>query len=250
MTGSLYTHIEKSVATLTFGHPAANSFPSDLLERLVQAIKKLENDTNVAVIVLKSEGEKVFCSGASFDELLAVDNLDRAKQFFLGFANVINAMRSSSKIIVGTVQGKVVGGGLGIVAACDYVLATENASMKLSELAIGIGPFVIAPAIERKTTKATLSHLALAPNEWKNAYWGKEQGLYAKVFETQIELEKETNLYAVQLSKYSKEALVEMKKMLWEGTSDWDQLLAERAEISGRLVLSAATKEALQQFKK
>jgi methylglutaconyl-CoA hydratase len=249
-TGTVQTKISQGVATITFGHPAANSFPSDLLQRLVDAIRRVDKDDEVQVIVLKSEGKKVFCSGASFDELLAVNDQESAQQFFSGFANVLNAMRLCSKISIGAVQGKVVGGGVGIVAACDYVFATEKASLKLSELAIGIGPFVIAPAIERKAGLAALSHLALAPTQWQNAYWAKEVGLYNHVYETQSELNKEVELYALQLSKYAPAALVEMKKMLWQNTQHWETLLLERAAISGKLVLSSATKQALEKFKK
>ncbi|MCB9426572.1 MAG: enoyl-CoA hydratase/isomerase family protein [Flavobacteriales bacterium] len=247
--GTLTVTIHQSVATITFGHPAANSFPSTLLEQLVKAIEKASNDSAVKIIVLKSEGDRVFCSGASFDELLQVNDAKGAQQFFAGFANVINAMRKSTKLIVGRVQGKVVGGGVGIVAACDYVIASAKASMKLSEVAIGIGPFVIAPAIERKAGKAALSHLSLSPTEWKSAEWAAQQGLFAKVVASNEELEKEVNDYAQQMAQFSAKALKEMKKMLWEGTEDWDELLAKRASVSGQLVLSEETRAALQQFK-
>lgn len=247
--GTLTVTIHQSVATITFGHPAANSFPSTLLDQLVKAIEKASVDNAVKIIILKSEGDRVFCSGASFDELLQVNDAESAQQFFAGFANVINAMRKSTKLIVGRVQGKVVGGGVGIVAACDYVIASAKASMKLSEVAIGIGPFVIAPAIERKAGKAALSHLSLSPTEWKSAEWAAQQGLFAKVVASNEELEKEVNDYAQQMAQFSAKALKEMKNMLWEGTEDWDELLATRASVSGQLVLSEETRAALQQFK-
>ena len=248
--GSLFTQINQGLATLTFGHPSGNSFPSELLQRLVQELNALSVNDQVKVIVLKSEGDKIFCSGASFDELLNITNEQQGLAFFSGFAHVINAVRKCSKIIVGSVQGKAVGGGVGLIAACDYVMATEQASIKLSEISIGIGPFVIQPAIERKAGKAAFSHLCLSPQEWKNAYWAEKNGLYAKVFETQKELEKEVDLYTHQLASYAAEALSEIKKTLWEGTEDWEDLLIERAKISGKLVLSENTKKALQQFKK
>ncbi len=180
--GSLYTHIENKIATVEFGHPASNSFPSELLTRLANEFDKLSNNDEVAIIVLKSEGDRAFCAGASFDELVAIDNLEDGKQFFSGFANVINAMRRCTKLIVGRVQGKTVGGGVGLAAACDYVLATEHASIKLSEFTIGIGPFVIAPAVERKIQVSGLAELTLDATSWKNAYWAKEKGLYATCF--------------------------------------------------------------------
>ncbi|MBL4643334.1 MAG: enoyl-CoA hydratase/isomerase family protein, partial [Flavobacteriaceae bacterium] len=180
----------------------------------------------------------------------AIDNLEDGKKFFSGFANVINAMRTCSKLIIGSVQGKTVGGGVGLAAACDYVLATEAASIKLSELTIGIGPFVIAPAVERKIGVAGLAELTLAATTWKNAYWAKEKGLFASVFETQEELKKETQNLAEKLASYNPEALAELKKTLWKGTENWDSLLLERAEVSGKLVLSEFTKKALSKFKK
>ncbi|MDG2073550.1 MAG: enoyl-CoA hydratase/isomerase family protein, partial [Polaribacter sp.] len=230
--GSLFTKIEKSIATIEFGHPASNSFPSVLLDRLTKELQRISTIDAVNVIILKSEGEKAFCAGASFDELVAIDNLEDGKKFFSGFANVINAMRTCSKLIIGSVQGKVVGGGVGLASACDYVLATEAASIKLSELTIGIGPFVIAPAVERKIGLAGLSELTLAATEWKTAYWAKEKGLFAKVFATQDELLKETQNLAEKLASYNSEATANMKKNFWQGTENWNSLLIERAEIT------------------
>jgi len=248
--GSLYTHIQNNIATVTFFHPASNSFPSELLARLAEAFNELSSNSDVQVIVLKSEKEKAFCAGASFDELVAISTLEEGKKFFLGFANVINAMRNCTKIIVGRIQGKAVGGGVGLAAACDYCFATEQASIKLSELTIGIGPFVIDPAVKRKIGLAAFSELSLDATSWQTAYWAKEKGLYAKVFTTLDEMDKEVDNFLLKLSKYNIEALNELKKVLWKDTENWDNLLEQRAEISGKLVLSESTKKALQKFKK
>lgn len=248
--GSLYTNIANGIATVEFGHPASNSFPGELLERLEKEFEKLSENDEVKLIVLRSEGEKAFCAGASFDELLAVENMQQGKIFFSGFANVINSMRTCKKLVVGRIHGKTVGGGVGLAAACDYCFATEHASIKLSELSIGIGPFVIAPAVERKMGVAALAELTLAAHEWKNAYWAKEKGLYARVFEDADEMDKELDLFTQKLAGYNPAALYEMKKALWEGTENWGSLLQERAAISGELVLSEFTKSALSKFKK
>ncbi|TKD65206.1 enoyl-CoA hydratase/isomerase family protein [Flavobacterium sp. ASW18X] len=248
--GSLYTHIENKLATIEFGHPASNSFVSELLDRLAKTFNDLAVNAEVSVILLKSEGERAFCAGASFDELVAVSNLTEGRAFFGGFAKVLNAMRSCQKPIIGRVQGKTVGGGVGLVSACDYVMATEAAAIKLSEISIGIGPFVIAPAVERKMGKAALAELTFAPTEWKNAYWAKEKGLYAKVFDSIPEMDQALDHYTHQLSQYNPEALSAMKQVLWQGTEDWDELLTARAELSGRLALSENTKKALAKFKK
>ena len=261
--GSLYTHIQNNIATVEFYHEASNSFPSELLERLANAFYELNKNNDVHVIVLKSEKESAFCAGASFDELVAISTFEEGKKFFLGFANVINAMRTCSKIIIGRIQGKAVGGGVGLAAACDYCIATQQASIKLSELTIGIGPFVIEPVVKRKIGLAGFSQLTLDAASWQTAYWAKEKGLfasvfqtikekglYAKVVETFKELDAEVENMALKLSKYNTKALFELKKVLWEGTENWDELLADRAEISGKLVLSECTKNALQKFKK
>ena len=248
--GSLYTNIQNKIATIEFGHPASNSFPSELLDRLTQELNLLSNNTEVSVVILKSEGDRAFCAGASFDELVSISNLEEGKHFFSGFANVINAMRTCKKLIIGRIQGKTVGGGVGLAAACDYVLATENASIKLSEFTIGIGPFVIAPSVIRKIGVAGLAELTLDATSWKNAYWAKEKGLFAKVYENQNELDNEVAILANKLASYNPDALFQMKKILWEGTEHWNNLLAERAAISGELVLSNFTKSALAKFKK
>lgn len=248
--GSLSTKIDQKIATVEFGHPASNSFPSELLERLTKEFYALSKNEAVAVIILKSEGNGAFCAGASFDELIAIQNLEEGARFFAGFANVINAMRTCTKLIIGRVHGKAVGGGVGLAAACDYVLATDKAAIKLSELTIGIGPFVIAPAVERKMGLSGFSELALNATAWKNAYWAKEKGLFAGVFESVTELDTEVASLSEKLASYNPDALIEMKKILWKDTSNWKTLLEERAAISGQLVLSLFTKNALAKFKK
>ena len=250
MKGTVLTSIRENIATLTFGHPASNSFPAELLDRLIENINRLSEDPSIQVIILQSEGGKTFCAGASFDELITINNLEEGKQFFSGFANLINAMRTCSKLIIGRVQGKVVGGGVGIIAATDYCFATEKADIKLSELTIGIGPFVIEPAVTRKTGIAAFSKLSLDATEWHSAYWAKENNLYARVFENTRDMDAYVESLSKKLASYNPDALKAMKKVFWEGTENWKTLLIERAEISGQLVLSDFTKEALQKFKK
>lgn len=248
--GSLYSKIVNGVAIIEFGHPSGNSFPSELLSRLEEEFIRVSQDDQAKVILLRSEGDRAFCAGASFDELLAIDNTDQGKQFFSGFAGVLNAMRTCKKLIIGRIQGKTVGGGVGLAAACDYCMATEQAAIKLSELSIGIGPFVIAPAVERKMGLGALAELSLAPDQWKNAYWAKEKGLYANVFDSIGELDKEVEVLSEKLANYNPKALFEMKKCLWKGTENWPELMSERAAISGELVLSDFTRKAISKFKK
>ncbi|MGO4820254.1 MULTISPECIES: enoyl-CoA hydratase/isomerase family protein [unclassified Flavobacterium] len=249
-TGSLTSTIQDNIATVQFSHPASNSIPRQLLDSLTDALNQLSSNPDVAIIVLRSEGKGAFCAGASFDELLAVSNLQEGTAFFSGFANLINAMRNCSKIIVGRIHGKAVGGGVGIVAACDYAFATTNAAVKLSELAIGIGPFVIEPAVSRKIGKTAMTQMTLAAHEWKTPEWALEKGLYAKLVDDQTELDIDLGHFTSKLASYNPEALQQMKKIIWEGTANWDVLLVERAAISGKLVLSDFTKNALNQFKK
>ncbi|MGO4921421.1 enoyl-CoA hydratase/isomerase family protein [Maribacter spongiicola] len=248
--GSLYTRIDGKVAHVEFGHPASNSFVSELLERLTDTINQLSDNEAISVILLKSEGEKAFCAGASFDELLEVSNLEEGKAFFSGFAHVINAMRKCKKVIVGRVHGKTVGGGVGLAAACDYVYSNVNASIKLSELSIGIAPLVIAPAVARKIGTGAMGEMSLAPTEWKSAYWAQEKGLFNKVYDSAQEMDKELDFFIHKLASYNADALTEWKKVLWEGTDDWDILLTERAAITGKLALSDFTRNALSKFKK
>ena len=248
--GSLYTRIDGKVATVEFGHPASNSFVSALLQRLTDTLNELSENEAVSVILLKSEGEKAFCAGASFDELLEVSDLAEGKAFFSGFAHVINAMRTCKKVIVGRVHGKTVGGGVGLAAGCDYVYANVEASIKLSELSIGIAPLVIAPAVERKIGNAALAELSLAATEWKSAYWAQEKGLFSKVYDSTEEMDKELDFFIHKLANYNADALLEWKKILWNGTDHWDTLLTERAALTGKLALSDVTKNTLSTFKK
>lgn len=249
-SGSLDISIDKGIASLSFAHPASNSLPGDLLHKMTQAFENLSADNLVKIVVLKSHGDRAFCAGASFDELLAVENREQGSKFFMGFANLINAMRSCNKVIIGAVQGKAVGGGVGLVAACDYVVATEAASVKLSELFIGIGAFVIEPAVTRKIGKAAFCNLTLEATEWHSATWALEKGLFSKVTATQEQMLATVDTIANELAGYHPAALFEMKKVFWEGTDHWNTLLAERAEISGTLVLSDFTRKTLSKWKK
>lgn len=240
--------IQPGIAEITFFHPAHNSLPSNLLKQLADLITATGKREDVKVIILKSHGNRTFCAGASFNELIAINDFDTGKQFFMGFANVINACRTCPKIIIGRVQGKAVGGGVGLAAAVDYCLATKFASIKLSELAVGIGPFVVGPAVKRKLGLSAFSQMAIHPADFRSPAWAKDKGLYAEVYETTEELDQAVLALAVQTSGYNPEAASEIKRMCWAGTEHWDQLLEERAEISGRLVLSEYTKETLQRF--
>jgi methylglutaconyl-CoA hydratase len=249
-TPYIKNEIKNGIATLSFFHPEHNSLPSSLLNELDDALYNLGNNDQVKVVIIKSDGGTTFCAGASFQELISIENEETGKLFFSGFANVINAMRKCPKIIIGSIHGKAVGGGLGIAAATDYCLATSFASIKLSELTIGIGPFVVAPAIERKIGIAALSQLALDATNFYSADWAQSKGLYNGVYSDINELETAVQLMAQNLANYNPSALTELKKVLWKDTENWDELLKERAAISGKLVLSAFTKEALKKFKK
>lgn len=248
-TGTINTTLTGKIATITFYHPASNSFPSEQLQALTNAINELNSNKEITLIILASEGEKAFCAGASFDELLQINDLENGTKFFSGFANVINAMRTSNKLIIGRVQGKTVGGGVGLAAACDYCFATENASIKLSELAIGIGPFVIEPAVTRKIGFPAMSEMTLEAETWKSAQWAKEKQLFTQIFSTIEEMDKAIETFSTRLSNYNPEALIEMKKVLWKDTEHWAELLKDRAGISGKLVLSDFTVKALNAFK-
>jgi methylglutaconyl-CoA hydratase len=227
----------------------SNSLPGKILQKLAQTITDLGNDSSVKVIILKSTGDKAFCAGASFDELIQVKDLAVGKVFFSGFANVINACRKCPKLIIGRVQGKAVGGGVGIAASVDYCFATKKADVKLSELAVGIGPFVVGPAIERKMGLSAMSQLAINASEWRPADWAYRRGLYADLFETVEEMDVEIEKLATTLSKSNPEAMKKLKDIFWEGTENWDQLLVERAEISGTLILSDFSVNAINSFK-
>ncbi len=241
--------IENGIGTIEFFHPKSNSLPGDVLAELASNITTAGEDKKIKVIILKSAGEKTFCAGASFDELLAINTPENGKKFFSGFANVINAARKCPKFIIGRVQGKAVGGGIGMASATDYCFATKFASVKLSELAIGIGPFVVGPAVERKVGTSAFSAMTINSTKWFDASWAREKGLYTEVFETTEEMDIEVSKLASTLSISNPEAMDGLKKIMWEGTNHWDTLLMERAESSGKLVLSDFTKNAIEKLK-
>lgn len=250
MDGYVRTDLAPSgVARITFYHPNHNSLPSELLSGLIEAFDAIGQNPDVRVAVLQSAEHKTFCAGASFDELVAISDFETSHRFFSGFGNVINAMRNCPKIIVGRIHGKAVGGGVGLAAATDYCMASMYASVRLSELAVGFGPFVIGPAVERKVGASAFCKMSLTPAEWQTARWAGERGLFAEVFDTVEQLDAYIAHFTAALCSYSPEALTELKRVFWQGTEHWDALLSERAAISGRLALSAFTKSAIAKFK-
>ena len=249
MTEGIRVLKSDGIARIHFAHSKQNAFPATHLEDLRAAFEEVSNDEDIYVIVLQSDPTKAFSAGASFDELLAVKTPEQGKTFFMGFANVINAMRGCSQPIIGRIHGKAVGGGVGLIAACDYALATTQTKVKLSEIAIGIGPFVIAPALLRKIGTAALSELSLAAHTWKSADWAHAKGLLSELHSDFDSLEEAVTQHANRLAAYTPQALAELKKALWKGTEDWDNLLEHNAAVSGRLVLSEQTQQTLHQLK-
>lgn len=247
--GSVSLSIDnKGVATINFYHPSQNSLPSALLDELTAKIVEADSNNQTRVIILKSGGDRTFCAGASFDELLQIKNKADGAKFFSGFARVINACRKSTKIVIARVQGKAVGGGVGLAAGADYCMATQAASIKLSELAIGIGPFVISPAVIRKIGLPAFSQLTIRATDFQTAQWAKENGLYNEIYADIPALDDAVNVLADKLASYHPDALTGLKQILWEGTENWDELLTQRAAISGELVLSEFTQQALNSF--
>lgn len=249
INGYVDVETHKGITTIEFFHPQSNSLPRRILDALANEIHDAGKDAGTKVIILRSGGTKAFCAGASFDELTKIENEKQGFGFFSGFANVINGMRKCPKFIIGRIHGKCVGGGVGLAAAVDYAIAAEGAEIKLSELAIGIGPFVVGPAVERKIGLSCFSQLAMDATLWRNADWARKKGLYAELHATVEGMDEAINRLANQLAHSSPEAMAEMKKIFWQGTENWDDLLCRRAEISGRLVLSHFTKEAIAKFK-
>ena len=248
--GGVNVSLENNIASIEFHHPLSNSLPGRVLQKLANTITDLGNDDAVRVIILKSAGDRAFCAGASFDELISIDNLETGKKFFSGFANVINAARTCPKLIIGRVQGKAVGGGVGMASAVDYCMATKFASVKLSELAVGIGPFVVGPAVERKIGTSAMSQLAIDATQWQTAEWAREKGLYTELFDSVDEMDKSIAKLVNTLANSNPEAMQMLKKVFWEGTEHWNELLLERAAMSGKLVLSDFTRKAINKFKK
>lgn len=251
MTDAPYVKLEISpegIGEITFFHPSHNSLPGELLAELTHLITSAGANPEVKIIVLKSGGDRTFCAGANFQELLAIDSEAAGLQFFSGFANVINACRKCPKFIIGRVQGKAVGGGVGVAAAVDYCMATKFAGVKLSELNIGIGPFVVGPAVERKIGVSAMSQLAMNADTFQSAEWAKAKGLYTELYDSTEALDEGVQAFAEKLLGYSLPAMELLKKTFWQGTENWDEFLKERAAISGALILTDATKETLKKY--
>jgi methylglutaconyl-CoA hydratase len=239
-----------NIMVIEFFHPQSNSMPRALMTELASHIHGAGLDDEIRIIVLRSFGDRAFCSGASFTELAQIKNSREGEDFFTGFAHIINSMRKCPKFIIARIQGKCVGGGVGIAAAADYAIALTGAEIKLSELEIGIGPFVIGPAVERKLGLSAFSQLAIDAASWRTAEWAKTRGLYAEVHANLQDLDDSLQILVKHLSLLSLQAMKELKKILWQGTAHWDQLLPERAKISGQLVINEMAQKAIRMFNK
>lgn len=240
---------EHGIATIEFFHPQSNSLPGKLLNTLAKDIHSEGLNPDTKVIILRSAGEKIFCSGASFDELAAISTEEEGYHFFSGFANVINAMRKTPQFIIARIHGKCIGGGVGLAASADYAIAVEGSDIKLSELAVGIGPFVVGPAVERKLGLSAFSQLSIDATMWRSADWARRKGLFAELHADVAGMDDSITRLSTTLSHSSPQAMHEIKKVLWKGTEHWDDLLQERAGISGKLILSDHSKQFIQKFK-
>jgi methylglutaconyl-CoA hydratase len=247
--GFVSSNIKNGVGEIEFYHPKSNSLPSDLLSQLAISINEFGSKPEVKVILLSSGGDKAFCAGASFDELLKLKTESEGEKFFNGFGNVILSIKNAHKFVVVKVQGKTVGGGVGIACAADYVIATESASLKLSELFIGIGPFVIGEAVKRKIGLANFSSLAINSSQWKDFDWGRTSGVYNEIVSNKEELDNRTDILLSELITYSPDAMARTKEMFWEGAGNLEVIMKDKAKQSGSLVLSEFTKQKLNSFK-
>ncbi len=248
MEAYVKNYCEGNIGFLEFGNPAGNSLPSPLLKAFKAGLIALEKDSNVRVIVIQSFGDRAFCGGASLAEMKTLQTIEEATAFFMGIADLINTLRSLSKFVIGRVHGKVVGGGVGLVAACDYVLANRTAQIKLSELSIGIGPYVIEPVVSRKIGGTAFAQLSLDAHQWKSATWAEDKGLYHALFETQVELDLAVKTNAERFASYPEKAVKTLRKLHWKETEHWDKLLPKNAAITGELALQEATQNILKKL--
>lgn len=241
--------VENQISNIEFFHPQSNSLPGKLLRELAHTIEQEGKNSESRLLLLRSGGDKAFCAGASFDELIQIQNTEEGLHFFSGFALVINAMRKASKLVVAAIQGKCVGGGVGLAAAADYAIAVQAADVKLSELAVGIGPFVVGPAVERKVGTAAFTALAIDASSWRSSAWAHQHGLFAEVHANKEDMLQAVDKLTTRLAASSPDAMAELKTIFWQGTEHWDKLLIERAGISGKLILSDYSRNAIEQFK-
>ena len=246
--GTLTVNIKAKVAQLTLGHPRANALTPGLIQEVITTLDRLSTSPDIAVVVLQTEGERAFCGGAALHDLATATSLEEATEFFMGFARLINSLRRFPKFVIARVQGKCVGGAVGLVAACDYAFATTQAAVKLSELSIGIGPFVIAPAVQRRIGKSAFAHLSVASTQWHSAAWAAQHGLFASLEENISALDVAVNALATQLANTPLEAMATLKALHWEGTEHWDNTLADNAKITAKLALQPFTQQTLKKL--
>ena len=249
MQGVVTLKNENKVGKIHFFHPKGNCLPTEIIKSIVDCLNQAEKDPDINVIILESGGSSSFCSGASLSELKSIRNIETGTTFFMGFAKLLNTIRKMSKFILARVHGKVVGGGVGLVSACDYAFATEKASIKLSELSIGLGPYVIEPALTRKIGNTAFTQLSIDSSNWKSASWGIEKGIYAHLSPDIVEMDKALNQKAQLIASYTLEACSQLRKLHWKNTQHWETELSKNAKITAQLALSDYSQNFLKSIK-
>ena len=248
MTDFVNAQVLNQISHIEFGTSKSNSLPGEILELLAQTILSEAAKVDVKAIVLKSSGEKAFCAGASFDELLQIDELEISKKFFGGFAKVLNAMRTCGKLVIVRVQGKTTGGGVGIACGADYCFATKDSSLALTELNLGIGPFVIGPYVERKIGKSEFTAMAIDA-DFRSAQWAERNHIYHVVSDSIEEMDEKLTVFLDTLASRSADALALLKKVSWEGSEHFEKLMPERIQMSASLILEDSAKENINKIK-
>lgn len=244
-SGTVVYTASPPLAHIEFYHPKGNSLPSRILEELTLAFRRASEEPDLRVITLQSRGDGAFCGGANLDELRAIRDFESGKAYFMRIAELLTAMRDTPGCIIAKVQGPAVGGGVGLIAASDFVCAGQDAPVRLSEVSLGIGPFVIGPAVIRKIGLSAFSTLSLDAGTWYDAHWARSFGLYNRVVESHVELDRVAEQLAGDLAASGPSAVTTLKRELWRGENDWPARLEESAEQSAKLLMTEHTQRLL-----
>jgi methylglutaconyl-CoA hydratase len=206
---------QNSVAIVTLNRPDVhNAFDEEMIASLTSTFTELSSDTSLRAVVLKASG-KSFCAGGDLNWMKRAADFTEAenKADALKLAGMVDAIYACPHLTIALVKGAVFGGGVGVVSACDVVIADKDSSkFSLSEVKLGLIPAAIAPYVLRAIGARNMGRYAVTAERFCAKKAGK-MGLVHDKVHGETELESALTDLLKSISSNAPEAMREAKKL-------------------------------------
>jgi len=163
---TLLVNVRDGVATVTLNRPQArNALNQTMIRELREALATLDANPEARVIVLRGAGDRAFCAGADLKGMFHGGPILEAREQYAGLAGILEAMPRMRTSVIGQVHGYALAGGCGLAAACDIVVASEDAVFGLPEIKLGLLPLMVLAPILRAASPKRVLQLVLSGAE-------------------------------------------------------------------------------------